>query len=311
MGIDVKELKDISEFDLDKDGNKEDQKEEIKENDEENLEDRIHTKESTYLDQIYEGITLRNVLGLSSEYARIAIVSSNEIRGVEGNKQNGKYSFVGVKYNGEITVLDETILGPDNQEGIDPRKMDTTVDIDGTVDKEQNIASYKVMGKKNLYLSIGYDESYGREIKIAKRSETGEEDLEFELLTNRYASYQEDSDVRQFREDNSEGINKADNAIEKADAHEKEECENVNTEDIDNNMYNDTHHHIIIDGKEVSYKELATKWGYYKDGKPDEQKAKEKYEEYKYNNPNLSDEEVVEQISDDLYDEYPGPTRTR
>ena len=63
------------------------------------------------------------------------------------------------------------------------------------------------------------------EIKIAKRSETGEEDLEFELLTNRYASYQEDSDVRQFREDNSEGINKADNAIEKADAHEKEKCE--------------------------------------------------------------------------------------
>lgn len=311
LGIDVKELKDISEFDLDKDGNKEDQKEEIKENDEENLEDRIHTKESTDLDQIYEGITLRNVLGLSSEYARIAIVSSSEVRGVEGNKQNGKYSFVGVKYNGEITVLDETILGPDNQEGIDPRKMDTTVGIDGTVDKEQNIASYKVMGKKNLYLSIGYDESYGREIKIAKRSETGEEDLEFELLTNRYASYQEDSDVRQFREDNSEGINKADNAIEKADAHEKEECENVNTEDIDNNMYNDTHHHIIIDGKEVSYKELATKWGYYKDGKPDEQKAKEKYEEYKYNNPHLSDEEVVEKVSDDLYDEYPGPTRTR
>ena len=310
LGIDVKELKDISEFDLDKDGNKEDQKEEIKENDEENLEDRIHTKESTDLDQIYEGITLRNVLGLSSEYARIAIVSSNEIRGVEGNKQNGKYSFVGVKYNGEITVLDETILGPDNQEGIDPRKMDTTVDIDGTVDKEQNIASYKVMGKKNLYLSIGYDESYGREIKIAKRSETGEEDLEFELLTNRYASYQEDSDVRQFREDNSEGINKADNAIEKADAHEKEECENVNTEDIDNNMYNDTHHHIIIDGKEVSYKELATKWGYYKDGKPDEQKAKEKYEEYKYNNPHLSDKEILEKVSDDLYDEYPGPTRT-
>ena len=310
LGIDEKELKDISEFDLDEEGKKEDQKEEIKENDEENLEDRIHTKESTDLDQIYEGITLRNVLGLSSEYARIAIVSSSEIRGVEGNKQNGKYSFVGVKYNGEITVLDETILGPDNQEGIDPRKMDTTVDIDGTVDKEQNIASYKVMGKKNLYLSIGYDESYGREIKIAKRSETGEEDLEFELLTNRYASYKEDSDVRQFREDNSEGINKADNAIEKADAHEKEECENVNTEDIDNNMYNDTHHHIIIDGKEVSYKELATKWGYYKDGKPDEQKAKEKYEEYKYNNPHLSDKEILEKVSDDLYDEYPGPTRT-
>ena len=62
---------------------------------------------------------------------------------------------------------------------------------------------------------------------------------------------------------------------------------------------------------EQDWKELATKWGYYKDGRPDEEKAKSIYEEYKYNNPHLSDDELVQEVSDDLYDQIPGGRNNR
>ena len=319
LEIDVERIGEIHEFNIDEEAhekNKEDEKEKSEENDKEEQNDNINginTREKVDLNLVFEGITLRNVLGLSADYEKIAIVDISDIKNNKANKQNGKYGFVGIKSNGEISALDENILGPDNLEGKNPTKEDTTIDIDGTVDKEQNIVSYKIAGKENLYLGIGYDESHGLEVKIAQREIGGKDDIEYELLTNRQAYFEEDTDVRNFRKDRSEGKYKANNTLEREEEHDDElnNDENIEVEDIDNIKGNETHEHVIIDGNEVTFEELATKWGYYNNGKPDAEKARKTFEEYKYNNPHLSDEELVQEVSDDLYDEYPGPTMQR
>ena len=149
---------------------------------------------------------------------------------------------------------------------------------------------------RNTYISLEQKNNFGdyNDINAGRKTVAGTQNVEKQLETDRVRVW--DSEEEKLVKFNA-GIYNMNDIFNEAEEYKKHENnEHTNTNNADG----------IKETKEKDWKELATKWGYYKDGRPDEEKARRVYEEYKYNNPQLSDEEVVQEISDDLYEQAPG-----
>ena len=57
----------------------------------------------------------------------------------------------------------------------------------------------------------------------------------------------------------------------------------------------------LSNGEKVSYNQLATRWGFYKDGKPDSEFVKEKFGEKK------KDDKKPEEVINELDEEFEDP----
>ena len=72
-------------------------------------------------------------------------------------------------------------------------------------------------------------------------------------------------------------------------------------EDIDGDKNTKSHIHDDVD-----YSKLAIKWGYYKDGEPNDAKAQKLFEEKRKENPDKETKEIVEMVTEDLEEEISG-----
>ena len=72
----------------------------------------------------------------------------------------------------------------------------------------------------------------------------------------------------------------------------------MKTEDIDGER--DTKSHIH---DKVNYEALAIKWGYYKQGEPNAEKAKQIFAEKRKENPQKDAKEVIEMVTEELEEE--------
>lgn len=298
------ELKKESLKELEEENKKEDkeekEKEEVEEQEEtEEIKDLkiSNLKGEVDLDQQVNGETLRKILDLGEEYDSIAPVRAASI----GVPSNSEYVFVAIKNDKTCTVLGKDIIKEDRQKGTNPDEKDLKVNNDGSLTEESSLANFRIVNRPNFVMTVRVDkDSSTRETTISDVSsrESRADDVAQEL--HKDGDERIDDDVRNFiREEN--GIDESADMRKRQTEHEEFGCENDRIENIDENTSNDIHTHI-----EKDWKELAIKWGYYKDGRPDEEKAKKTYEEYKYNNPHLTDEEVVQEVSDDLYEQVPG-----
>ena len=73
----------------------------------------------------------------------------------------------------------------------------------------------------------------------------------------------------------------------------------MRTKDIDGEKNTKTHIHDNVD-----YNKLAVKWGYYKDGEPNYNKAKEIFEEKRKQNPQKETKEIIKIVTDELEEEF-------
>lgn len=266
VGKDKEDIEEVDELDLEQE-----LKEKEKENEEEkitkNAVNSLSKKEETSLEQQIKGITLRNVLGLSGEYVKIAIVSSSQVNKYTNpeKRHNNIDSFVAIKANGEAIVLGEDIIKQDRQEGINSTSVDLTANVNGEVDYEQNRSSYEIVKSPGLYIKVGYDENHGSEIKIEDRAKGyGDKGIVYELETNH--TWRADDDLRRMQRD-KEGIHAADKAIESQKEHEEVGCENDRVENIDQYDDNNTHEHIeieeneMIPNTEITWEQLSKSMG--------------------------------------------------
>lgn len=312
VGIDEEEIEEIDELDLD-------QELKEKENDQEpemdaNEANTLTKKEETNLEQRIKGVSLRNALGLSEEYVKIAIVSSSQVnKYTNPEKRHGNIdSFVAIKANGEAIVLGEDIIKQDRQEGINSTAVDLTANVNGEVDYEKNRSSYQFVKSPNLYLKVGYDENLGREIKVEDRSRgRGADGMVYELETN--ATWRADDDQRRMQRDR-EGIYAADDAMDQQNKHEENSCKNDRVENIDQYKGNDLHEHIIkaddlIPGTDTTWRQFANMCGYR--GEDALEKAQKELENYKKDYPDVDNEQAIEEIQEEIENEMPGPNRDR
>lgn len=265
-GKEDEKIEEVDELELDQEL-KEKENEEEDEKITKNAANSLTKKEETSLDQQIKGRTLRNILGLSGEYEKIAIVSSSQVNKYTNPEKthNNIDSFVATKANGEAIVLGEDIIKQDRQEGINSTSVDLTANVNGEVDYEQNRSSYEIVKYPGLYIKVGYDENYGREIKVEDRSKAkGTEGIVYELETSN--TWRADDDVRRMQRD-KEGIYAADKAIESQKKHEEVGCENDKVENIDQYDDNNTHEHLeitkdsIVPGKDMTFEEWAEELG--------------------------------------------------
>lgn len=237
------------------------------------------------LDQMVDGRTLRNIMGLDADYKYIAPVSSSSLN-LEGT--NASYTFVALKEDGTAKVLYDDVISEDRQEGIATADKDKFVGNDGKVEQKSAISNYVITGTR-YSLSVHYDEgTSSRATTITKRSGRENTKGEIDKELHHQGDLKIDSDSRDsLREKN--GIGESDDMKKRQEEHENEECENDRVENIDDDKTNDLHYHITDEQLE----ELAETTGENKD------KLRERFDREVVKNPNKNPEQIIEEIEDD------------
>lgn len=262
------------------------------------------------LDQQVNGETLRKILGLGEEYRSIAPVKTSTV----GVKGSSKYCFVAIKNDKTCTVLEEDILEPDKQEGMNPYDKDTKINRDGTISQDSSIAGFKIANRPNLYLSVGFDEnSSTRETTITDVSgrNSRENEMSYEL-EKKGDSWQEADARNSLRRE--QGIGKADEMSKKQKEHAEQGCENERIENIDLDKQNDEHIHLIdpnekIPDTDITWQKLANMCGYRGEGGVE--KAYKEFKDYEADHKDLQNKEIIDNIVEEIENEVPGPIRER
>lgn len=298
--------------------NKKDDKDK-KDNEKELKSFRTNTSGATSLNQMIDGVTLRNLLKLDGDYEYIKPVDASKLNGF-GAKISRKQGIVAIKNNGECKILGEDIIRPDKQEGNNSFDKDLNIGNDGDVEYKSNTSSYQIVNRPNYYISISYDSgenevgTTNKEIKISKRSgREGDEEVEFELQKKGSAEFEE-SDARKLRQENEDGIGKSEEINKNQKQHEELGCENDRVENIDNYENNNIHeHHIeendLIPNTDTTWREFANSYGDREEGAIE--RAQRKFAEYQEEHPDMSNEEIIKNIEEDEVDGAPGGNRDR
>lgn len=219
-----------------------------------------------------------------------------------------RYSFVAIANDGTVVPMD---LEQDHQEGNNPMEKNLQVTRDGKIKQDDVLSRYKI-GEGTIAVQ---NSKYG-ELKvyhsprktIGGKDIEGNQSLDRELETSNVWSLKKDE--RDLAEEFSDGYKSVEEGYLEANKHKdkdgKLDVEHLTIDDVDGEKNTKSHIH-----DNVNYDELATRWGYYDDGKPDVKKAMELFEEKRKANPKKETEEVIEMVTKELDDQYKNRGRDR
>lgn len=222
-------------------------------------------------------------------------------RGETAKVNTTRYSFVAIAKDGSVVPLE---LSQDHQKGTNPREENYQVDQKGEVSKDDVLSRFNI-GRGTFAVKNG---KYG-EIKvyhsprktIGGKGQKGNQSLDRELETNNVWSMKKEE--RDLAGEYKTGYRSVEKGYQEAKAHEDEKGniisgDEIKTKDIDGDVKTKTHIHDNVD-----YEELASKWGYYEQGKPDMQKAEKLFQEKRKEYPQKEQKEIIEMITDELEEE--------
>lgn len=312
LGISLDEIEEIREFDLKQEiKEKEDSEKQILNKDKVSC---LDIKETTKLSQNIKGETLENKLGIKNvtlpngqkltDGEKLAVVSTSSLNKVVDTKNSQSYSFCVIRKNGEAVPIGDDILVQDERSGISPITEELTINNNGIVNEETNVASYRIVnGNRNEFIKISNDEISGKEIKYSEYSTEKGKYVSTELETDKDIFI--DDDVRQYLKDRTEGREKADNTIKRA---EHQKCEEKDVTLVDNNPNNDSHVHISPDdyiaNTDMTWGEYASQLGYRGEGAI--QRAQEQFENSQEKNPDFDNKEIVEMTIEEANEDFRG-----
>ena len=152
LGISLDEIEEIREFDLKQEiKEKEDSEKQILNKDKVSC---LDIKETTKLSQKIKGETLENKLGIKNvtlpngqkliDGEKLAVVSTSSLNKVVDTKNSQSYSFCVIRKNGEAVPIGDDILVQDERSGISPITEELTINNNGIVNEETNVASYRI-----------------------------------------------------------------------------------------------------------------------------------------------------------------------
>ena len=274
------------------DEEKEKEQEELEQDEEEALDEEevkdlniSNAKGKIDLDQMVDGRTLRNIIGLSADDKYIAPVSTSSLN-LEGT--NANYTFVALKEDGTARVLYDDVIKEDRQEGINSPDKDKFVGNDGKITPKSAISNYVISGTRYA-LSVHFDEgTSSRATSITKRSGRENTEGEIDKELHHQGDKKIDSDSRDsLREKN--GIGESDDMKNRQEEHEDIGCKNDKVENIDNDQTNDLHFHITDEQLE----KLAEETGENKDILMD------RFEREALKNPDRKPDEIIKDIEED------------
>lgn len=254
---------------------------------------------------------------IPSRFTKLVVVDSNsmvKMKSADGQsyqRNSTRYDLALIDKDGNIEPLRNYIpqLEQRDASGSNPTSQKYQIDKAGNVEKDAILSEYEIGGK---IIQIDNKEMGRVEVNIGREEHTGNETLGTQLRDSN-STYATDTDVRRVMgEYEANGVRNVDENLREIKTHNQQEpnCNKQPTyEDIDGDMNTTSHEHMtdeyIIDedGQKYTYAQLATRWGKFIDGKPDEQGVKEWLEEKKKENP----EKTVKDLIEDGDNEYEDP----
>lgn len=227
------------------------------------------------------------------EALKMGIVESDDVKNLKNEKgekeqgHNSRYEAVVITKKGKVQTLD---LENDTQEGNNPIEKNYQVKQNDTVKKGDVISRLKV-GEGTIGIEKG---QYGEvEVYHSPRKTIGgngiegNKSLDRQLETSNSKNTLEGTNIETLKlaEEYGDGYRSVEEGYQEVKEHQKTRpnCEPKNAKDLDGDKNTVSHTHDTQDfielssGKKVTYQQLASRWGFYKDGKPDATFIKEKF----------------------------------
>ena len=243
-----------------------------------------------------------------AKFTKIGIIESVErdnlvnAKGEKEKTNTTRYSFVAITNDNKVVPLD---LDLDNTAGDSPKEQNYQVSQKGEVKKDDVTSRYK-LGEGTISVKNGeYGELrvyHSPRKTIGGKEVEGNKNLDRELETNNVWEIKKDE--RDLAEEFGDGYRSVEEGYQEAEKHGKDgkvEEGDLKIEDIDGDKNTKSHIHDDVD-----YSKLAIKWGYYKDGEPNDAKAQKLFEEKRKENPDKETKEIVEMVTEDLEEEISG-----
>lgn len=321
---DDEKIKDIRIIKLDdkdakeEDKEKEENKEEADEKDEEEIKEvdnkgKVDVKQTINLDERANDMhDMRKWLGVPQEVAKIGVIESYQMSNLRD--ENGKsyeenstrYSLVAIGKDGNVEPLSKYMPGLEQRDssGNDPTRETYQVDNEGNVEKDAVLSEYQFGSK---IIQIDNKETGRIEVNIGEEARNSTEAMGVKVRDSNTYFATDRSTRSVIGEYEENGENTVEENIEEADAHKRidPEYKELNEEDIDGNMATSSHLHdrvVLESGEEITFEELATRWGLYEDGRPDAEHAREKYMEKQQEDLEAGPDEIIEELDEEYED---------
>lgn len=274
----------------------------------------VNIKQSVELDERANDMhDVRKWLGLPQEVQRIGVIESYQMSDLQNengeNYDNSttRYSLVAIGKDGSVKPLSEYIpdLEKRDSSGNDPTRETYQVDTEGRVEKDAVLSEYQ-FGSKIIQID---NRELGRiEINIGEEARNSTKAMGIQLRAENTLFVTDTSTRSVIGEYEQNGEDTVEENIEEAERHPDPSVDKMDERDIDGNPDTVSHIHvgdkvILRDGTELTFEDLAKRWGFYKDdGKPDGEYAKEKYKEEQNKNLEKEPEDVVEELDEEFQD---------
>ena len=315
----------IEDNDKDEENDKEEEKEQEEEGYEEDKEDEkkedktstikdVNVKQSVELDERANDMhDVRKWLGLPQELDRIGVIESYQMSDLKDEKGKNydnattRYSLVAIRKDGKVEPLSKYIPDLEQRDSVgnDPTTESYQVDAEGKVEKDAVLSEYQ-FGSKIIQID---NREMGRiEINIGEEARDSTEVMGVQLRGEN-TLFATDTETRSvIGEYEANGEDTVEDNLREAKEHPDPEYDKMDVRDIDGDPTTKSHIHLedkvyFEDGTELTFDELAKRWGFYKDdGKPDGEYAREKYLEKQMEDLEKEPQEIVEELDEDFED---------
>lgn len=247
-----------------------------------------------------------------SDAKELGVIESddmNMLKDSEGNRMKNnttRYSLVIINNKGEVEPLAKYIpeLEQKDSSGNDPREEKYQVRDDGTVKYDSVLSEYSI-GDKIIQID---NNEYGRvEVNIGEESRDSTQTMGVQLRDSNTTFVSDTSTRSVIGEYEQEGEDTVEKNLEEAKKHPEDDIK-MNEKDIDGDLETKSHVHVgdkifLEDGTEITFDELAIRWGFYNDdGTPDKEHAKERYIEKQMEDVKKEPQEVIEELDEEFED---------
>ena len=261
-------------------------------------------------------------------FVKMGIIESDQMdnlkntNGDVARENTTRYSFVAIATDGTVVPID---LEQDYQEGSNPLEENYQISRDGKVEKDDVLSRFKI-GDGSFSIKNG---QYGElQVYHSPRKTLGGEGIEgnksldIQLETDNV--WERTDEERELVGEHTTGYRSVERSYQEAKSHEVDgkECDKLKSQDLDGEEESKSHQpeseriendYIKLEsGSKITFYELAKMLGLYKDGKPDEQYAKQKFEEKikESNSSDLSSDQIIAEIEEEYNEDFM-PDRNR
>ena len=233
-----------------------------------------------------------------------------DLKNSEGKAYDNKttrYSLVAIGKDGTVRPLTEYIpdLEQRDSTGNNPREESYQIDNEGMVDKDAFLSEYQ-FGSKIIQID---NREMGRiEINIGEEARNSTEAMSVQLRTENVIFATDTSTRSIIGEYEENGEDTVEKNLEEVKKHPDPEIDRITEKDIDGDERTKSHIHVmekvvLEDGTEISFEELARRWGFYReDGKPDSEHAKERFIEKQNQNLEKEPQKIIEELDQEFED---------